>query len=316
MLHSTKNLNSPSPKSKNFATKTYSSPFKIFKKDYKYIDYMKSSDTSIETFGKFSSEEVNDSEEYTLESPLLLSIKKNFPDTVEYEHEIGARRQENTKLKSKIEQFHPRPSESPIYENGQVKNALKKQKERLEKDFQVALHKQKKDLSEEFQREFEMFQDQLVNKTRAQQQKIFQAKEKDLQDSYKYEKNSLEKELDCKYKQKISELTGDFEKQLERFQDESTWLRRQNEKLKKELEEKSELVNNRSRYEGVNSVTIDLSRQYNEICRSYNELQHDYLELKKQKTSNMCVKCKAFTDTNDELSSKISRIRAYINSKN
>ena len=344
-LHSTKNLKSQiSPRrriEKTAATKSHASPFRAtLKKDYVYEDYSKSSDTSIETFGKFSSEEsMNSSQEYKLESPLLVSIKNTFPDTIEYENELVMHRQENKKRKSKIKELQEKPprlvkkekekegekqsekerekGKSVAGSERELRNELQRQKEMMEREHKQALERQKSELLEEYQREFELIQDHLLNKLKSQQKKMFAAKEKEQQEFSRREKQSLEKEHEHRLKKKISEIAGEYEKQLEKAEDEASWLRKQNDKLKRELQDHTDRTGIAShKHEFISNSTIDLNRQYNEICKSYNQLQHDYFELKKQKTSNLCSKCKAFTEANEELSNKITRIRAYIESKN
>ena len=362
-LHSTKILNSSiSPQrhiKKINSTKSHYSPFRAtLKKDYVYEGYLKSSDTSIETFGKLSSEQaVDSSQEYILESPLLISIKNTFPDSIEYEDELVMHRQQNNKRKSKIKRLEEKTSKvvkkdkenyrdkdrikdkdkgkdkdkdkereiekesgkSTMVSERELKYELQRQKEIMEKEHRQALERQKSEILEEYQREFEVIQDHIINKLKFQQKKVLARKEKKQQELYSHEKQILKKEHENKLRKRISEIVGDYERQLDRVQDEVIWLKKQNDTLKSTLDDhttRTGISISTHKNDSTSNSTIDLNKQYNEICKSYSLLQSDYLELKKQKNNNLCIRCKAFTETNEELANKITRIREYIDLKN
>ena len=333
-MQSSKNDSPPTPSQKNssrkyksFGTRSHVTPFKFLNIDFQQNDNLKSSDVSMETFGRFSSSiESEASDQENLQSPLLQSIKNIFPDSIEYENELEAHRKENLILKSKINQLQEenfdKHDKNKIFTGSEqeVKIELKKQKKLLEKAHKASLEKQKQEIMEECQKEFELYTEQLINKIRKEQQKIFAEKKKELEESYNYEIKNLEKDHEGKLRIKISEISREYERQLNRVQEEADWLRKQNESLKSQLEEantKTEIAKSSSKRETLfSNSTLDQNKQYHEICKSYNQLQHDYLELKKKKSGGLCTKCRAFTERNDELSGKISRIIAYIDSKN
>ena len=94
------------------------------------------------------------------------------------------------------------------------------------------------------------------------------------------------------------------------------WLRKQNEKLKKELEDFSKKDLAEDSEENVKISCLDYKFKYNGMCKAYNLLQKEFLDIKKNFANNLCYKCKAVTERGQELSNKIDRIRAYIDIDN
>jgi hypothetical protein len=73
-----------------------------------------------------------------------------------------------------------------------------------------------------------------------------------------------------------------------------------------------EVIRLNPKHEEISNRTYEGDRRFADLQKQFMALQHDYLRLKKE--GGLCSKCKAFTETNEELLSKINRIRSYIES--
>ncbi|OMJ91210.1 hypothetical protein SteCoe_6279 [Stentor coeruleus] len=193
---------------------------------------------------------------------------------------------------------------------------LQKQKQSLMKKCQHALDQQRESLQKQFQEEIMTIKSQLKEKYKTKQKSYFSAKEKEIDNHYKTEIERIQKRHEQQLNLKINEITSEYERSAARTQEELSWLRKQNENIKRQLEDslaKAQLFKGLNRIDsGLSNTTIDQSKQLSEISKSYNQLQHDYIELKQKQNSTLCNMCKAFTQANSDLEGKISRIRDYI----
>jgi hypothetical protein len=118
-------------------------------------------------------------------------------------------------------------------------------------------------------------------------------------------------------KTKITELNGEHGRQVRALEDHINELKKQNEKLCSLLNDKNahnEVTKARTAFGTVTDQTLDYNRAYMALLKSYDCLKEENLKLSQLPKEALCVKCKAFTNANSELSNKILRLRSYLNS--
>lgn len=196
-----------------------------------------------------------------------------------------------------------------VGKKGNCRESFKDESRNYEEELGVKVNK------EEIEREFEVMHDQIMKKVKAKHQKQLKELESNLTERFYNELQGAQTDHEARTGKKIAEITSEYERKLSRAQEEAAWLRKQNDKLKINLEEAYSKVDSvkSNPSEFVTNSSIDHRRQYTELNNKYIQLQHDYIQLKKEATG-LCTKCKAVTDTNNELFSKIHRIRAYLDS--
>lgn len=312
------------------------SPFCTSRCENELIEHSASVASSLGSFVKSPSVDQESWELQSIESPILASIRQNICESADSEDQIEPRhdfiiqkRQRKGLLQKNLSpvnqntlnsltpyMFDTLEPDNQIVCGVDIKEQLNKQKQVLIRKYRKALEEQRNKLLEKFQDELETLKEQLIKKLKQKQQKVLAAKEKEFEKNYRNEIERMQKRHELQLNGKIEEISGEYERTAARLQEELVWVRKQNENLKRQLEDaraKSQLVKSTNRMDSmVTNTTIDQSKQLSEIYKNYNQLQHDYVELKKKQSSNLCCKCKAFTQTNSELEGKISRIRAYI----
>jgi hypothetical protein len=256
--------------------------------------------------------------ERTLESPLLLSIQKKFPDSIEYETELELKKKENNQLKNKLEELQGRTMNASrkkevVYGfSRELKRELKIQKEILEEKFRGALEKERKKAKKERERMKKEIGDKIMEKQRAAKANFQQ----EIRQGLKYELDKKDEENEIKIKIAVEEVSLEYERQMNSLKEEISWLRRQNEGLRNKIEANNSKVEESQKIHFYNteiiSDLIDESMDHGEMVKEFKQLQLDYMALKKKSANPLCSKCKAFANTNTELAGKIERIRAYL----
>ena len=250
----------------------------------------------------------NSSDVRTVGSPVTKSRIQPRPDSFDYETELDNCRRQNFNLQTKIENLQ-RKTVNPVGKKGFYRESFKEEARNCEEEPGAKVNK------EQIQREFELMHDQVMKKVKAKHQKQLKDLENTLTERFESELQGAQTDHESRTSKKIAEITSEYERKLSRAQEEAAWLRKQNEKLKINLEEayyKNDSVkSNPSDF--ITNSSIDHKKQYTDLNSKYIQLQHDYIQLKKEGTG-LCSKCKAVTDTNNELFSKIHRLRAYLDS--
>ena len=190
------------------------------------------------------------------------------------------------------------------------------EKKKLIKQHKKELEKLRIELLQEYKEEFRTIHDQLVYKLNKKQQKAISAKEKEIEERCKCDIKLIEKEHEAKLKLKIAEIYSENERKASRVLEENIWLKKQVESLKRQLTDycaKNEVEKVSIRKEGLSYLINDEEdHEYDLLFKDYNQLQKDYLKLKKTKGDNLCSKCRAFTEKNEELSKKILTLRNFL----
>lgn len=305
------------------AVRSHVSPLTKSSKKSKYSDLLSSSSSSssLGTFGQISLFE-NSSEARTVGSPVIKVSKFQPSDSIDYEAELDLCRRQNLDLQSKIEKLQQRTSNRARAKNSE---AATKETDRNRASRESIENRDRRVNSEdketcfvdrsEIEREFEIAHDQAIRKIKKKHSEQMAELENSLREKFRQELEENEREHEMKINKKIAEITSEFERKFERAQDEVNWLRKQNEKMKRGLEEansKMEVIRLNPKHEEISNRTYEGDRRFADLQKQFMALQHDYLRLKKE--GGLCSKCKAFTETNEELLSKINRIRSYIES--
>lgn len=289
------------PKRKQIA-KTIRSQVSPFAKSHKKLkrgSLLSSSETSIETLEKVSMFD-NSSDTKT--------VGQTRPESIDYEAELDNCRRQNLNLQSKIENLQ-RKAVNSIGKGTIFRDVVKDNLRNC--DERPVLSKNK----EEVQREFELMHDQIMKKVRSEHEKQLKKLESSLTHKFYNDLQDAQTDYEVRTSKKVAEITAEYERKFSRAQEEVIWLKKQNEKLKRNLDEaqaKHELVKH-TQGDIISNSSIDLKKQYKELNKQFIQLQHDYVQLKRD-GSSLCQKCKAVTDTNNELFSKIHRIRAFLDS--
>ena len=312
------------------AVRSHVSPLTKSSKKSKYSDLLSSSSSSsssIETFGQISLFE-NSSDARTVGSPVIKVSKFQPSDSIDYEAELDLCRKQNLDLQTKIEKLQERTSNrakaknsgagaKETYTNRASRESIENRDKRDFREFRENSEDKETCFVDrsEIEREFEFAHGQAIREIKRRHSEQMAELEYNLKEKFRQELEENEREHEMKINKKIAEITSEYERKFERAQDEVNWLRKQNDKIKRGLEEansKMEVIRLNPKHEEISTRTYEGDRRFAELQKQFMALQHDYLRLKKE--GGLCSKCKAFTETNEELLSKISRIRSYIES--
>jgi hypothetical protein len=306
-----KGFNSPSSSKKVSSRKqsvrtiqSHNSPFN----GGKFASSLKPSECSFESLEKLSIFQ-RSSEEITVESPVFKHRPRTSFDSADVEGQLAVYKRRNQELQIKIENLKKNvnissnkirknsPSFSDLDQNSNEKSSVRGSNFLI--DFE-------KDFSKE----------KLKKVKRKYKEKVILMK-KQLQNVYQEEIRDIQSRHEIKIKNKIEEVTGEYQRKVDRSVNENLWLKKQNEKLKNVIQELSSKLEVSKKVVGnvFEDKTNDQDRKYNEIFKQFMQLQKDYLKMKND-GGGLCHMCKALTNTNSQISSKIHRIRAFLDSEN
>ena len=125
-------------------------------------------------------------------------------------------------------------------------------------------------------------------------------------------------EQDSIVKTKIKELNSENERKVKYLEDHISKLSKENERMasiingKKAAEEVKKIIN---LVETPTDVVLDSNRAFIALSKAYEEIRQENKRLQQLSKVNYCSKCRAFIDTNSELSNKLLRLRNYLNTE-
>ena len=280
-----------------------------------FINSQKPSESSFTSLDKLSIFECT-SEENTVESPAFKNRAKSSLDHSEIQNQLKNYKKKNQELQSKLEKLKKNQSLSSnkIKQSRQVSPSFSDMDQ--DSNFENSAFKlRNSNFLIDFDREFS--QDKAKRIKKRYQEKINMMKNQ-FEKVYREEMNEIELRHEAKLKNKIAEVVGDCDRKVDRTANENLWLKKQNEKLKslvEDLNSKLEISKKSARGGAFDDVSNEQNRKYNEIFKQYLQLQQDYFKVK-DNGSGLCQMCKALTQTNSKINSKISRIREYIGNEN
>jgi hypothetical protein len=158
-------------------------------------------------------------------------------------------------------------------------------------------------------------------KIREESKKNFERKFKELvesksQDSHNFEQflktdkdKSEQMELEYRLKLVLDSKTGEFERKIMNSNQENVKIRKENESLRGKIIELQAKLDAASYVNDKNLTGNKYLTKYSELMQEFNALK---LQLENKEKESCCVKCKAFLNTNDEVSRKILRIREFL----
>ena len=243
---------------------------------------------------------------------IYLSIKKKINNSAHHEElesckkEIGRLKVKLLKMKGSL--VRKKPQEDYLVSAREMTDKLKKQREFLEKQFRVRLQKQKEEISRKIMKSFELNRDSIKEGNKN--------KSKELEEFYQNEIILIEKEHEAKLRIKINQIKSEYERNLQRFQEENSSLKRQIDLLKKQHEDsiaRSQIQTPKA----ASSLfpTFESEKELAALTKKYSDLQKDYLNLKNLKKDSLCTKCKAFTKADQSLNSKIEKLKYFLNNE-
>lgn len=259
------------------------------------------------SFSDYSSAEISD-------NPYDITNTKTKKSS--YLTELESCRQEISKLRVKIMKMRNseiKPKQSSHFSkinNKEIAQKLKKQREFLEKQFNLRLKQQREEVRREALTEIEAF--------RSKDFKVKGAKDKlkEVEEFYENEISLVEKEHEAKLRIKMGQVKAECERSISRVQEENVALKKLNEGLKRQLEmmqAKSEVRKN-SKSDLSLFNTFDEERELKEIKEKYSELQKDYMDIKKREKTVLCMKCKAVAKADVTLNNKLEKLKNFLES--
>jgi hypothetical protein len=268
---------------------------------------LKHSEPSAGMYTEVSFSDNSSTENAETSDNIYLSRKRKVNKSA-YCEELESCKKEIGRLKVKLlrmkgTQFVKKPQDDYcLVTSKEMSEKLKKQREFLEKQYKVKLKKQKEEITRQLMRDLELSRDSIKdgNKNRA----------KELEEFYQNEIILIEKEHEAKLRIKVNQIKAEYERNLQRSQEENSSLKKQVELLKKQLEDslaRAQVKNTRTETTIFN--TYESEKEFKTLNKKYSELQRDYLNLKNRPNDSLCVKCKAFTRTDQSLNAKIEKLK-------
>ena len=229
------------------------------------------------TAGFYTNQSISDnsSTEYLETSGFPHRQRKRKANKSAYCEELASCKKENGRLKVKLLRMEGSHSKKPkedycLMSSRDMAEKLFKQREFLEKQFRLKLMRKKNNMKQKIMKELEMSREVISEGTKN--------KVKEIEEFYHNEIILVEKEHEAKLKIKVNQIKAEYERNLARAQEENLALKRQNDVLKKQLEDtlaRAEVKNSRAETTFFNS--FESEKEVKEITQKYSELQRDYL---------------------------------------
>jgi len=250
-----------------------------------------------------------------IENPYEINHTKTKKSS--YQTELESCRQEISKLRVKITKMRNseiKPRQSSHFSkinNKEITQKLNKQREFLEKQFNLRLKQQREEVRREFLTEIEA-----LRKTGDFGVKGAKDKLMEVEEFYENEISLVEKEHEAKLRIKMGQVKAESERNIARVQEENAALKKLNEGLKRQLEimQANSEVRKNSKSDLSLFYNFDEERELKEIKEKYSELQKDYMSLKKKEKTVLCMKCKAFAKADVTLNNKLEKLKNFLDS--
>jgi hypothetical protein len=113
------------------------------------------------------------------------------------------------------------------------------------------------------------------------------------------------------FNMKIMELCSEHDRKVKVLEERILLLKKDNERLNGIVEGKNAKIEVRKR--NFDRSGSDYVKDYERLLGSFEELKEKNEELESKAKNNLCAKCKAFINANNDLKGKIGRIREFIN---
>ena len=143
--------------------------------------------------------------------------------------------------------------------------------------------------------------------------------EKNFKEDDKYNESILSQlEQEQLLKLKLREINSQHERKVKTLEEHIQKLKKDNQRLCTLLDDKQALTEAKkfsNKSDTSTDKTIVSNRAYIALNQAYEDIKEENHKLVELSKNKLCVKCKAFTLTNSELSSKISRLKKYLDSE-
>lgn len=194
----------------------------------------------------------------------------------------------------------------------QLKKRLEIETEKIKQDFEEKYDMKIRRVLQEKQQEYDFLQEQFMLRLKSKENIQFESK------SFRMP-SYLEKTEDPEYKLKVilEEKCNEYERKISVFMQELQNLRKENNSLKQKLLEVQSRLDIANKFGSDKEIDttyiVMLNKRYSELLESYNELKGMHERSSKSASAgSYCCKCKAFVDTNSDLSKKIVRLREFL----
>ena len=125
-------------------------------------------------------------------------------------------------------------------------------------------------------------------------------------------------EQDSMVKMKIKELNSENERKVRYLEERINTLSKENERMISTINDRNaveEVKQIRNLLESPTDIVLDSNRAFIALSKAYEEIRQENKRLQQLSKVNYCSKCRAFLDTNSELSNKLLRLRNYLNTE-
>lgn len=185
------------------------------------------------------------------------------------------------------------------------------EKARMQKHFHLEVQEKVQDALESKQFEFEFMQDQFMHRLKVMEN-YDETKGKSQDFAF-----DVDDDIESQFKAALKAKSSEYERKLQQYLEESHTLRKENAHLKQKLLETQSKIEASSLTGGKdseNSYIISLNQKYNDLSQSYQALKFKQEQTLKSPNMPYCAKCKAFVNTDSQLTQKISRLREFLSS--
>ncbi|CAG9331170.1 unnamed protein product [Blepharisma stoltei] len=197
---------------------------------------------------------------------------------------------------------------------------LLNQKENLTAEFRENIENARAFMLQDHEKEYTNLREQLMYRLQANESRVKQKIIKEIEKKYKQEAIEKEQEHELKIKTSSAAIKSEFERKIKVLKEENMALRKDVESLESQIEE------NRSREQfkyGVGNSetssaghTMDSDKIYYDLLEINQKLKNENTSLHNTMHNNhlLCGKCKAFVKVNGDFTSKLTRLRSYLDS--
>ena len=190
--------------------------------------------------------------------------------------------------------------------------ALEIEKERLKKQFELESYSKIQQSLEAKQQEFDVLQEQFVHRLRINDS-VTQYTSKQKSSTHMFEDP---RDIEIRYELALEAKSSEYHRKLQAQIQENYSLRREISQLSQkilDIQSKLEAASlTCSDKDSDNSYIMSLNKKYNELLQSYHSLKPKQESTIKPNSLTYCSKCKAFLDTNSELTQKILKLREFL----
>ena len=241
----------------------------------------------------------------------IACIKKDFEiQIVKIKKQIESEKQ--TEIDSLTKYYIEKINECEENFSEELVKRLEMEKEKLKKVLELEAYSKIQQVLEAKQQEFDFLQEQFMHRLKIKDS-VNQYAGKQKSSNHRLEDPE---DIENRFKIALEAKSSEYERKLHAQIQENYSLRKEISQLsQKILESQSKLeaaTLTCSDKDSENAYIATLNRKYNELLQSYHSIKSKQEKTIKPTTHTYCSKCKAFLNSNSELTEKISRLREFL----